>query len=317
MITPPVGPKHDLLNIISLLGNNLLGSVHNNSWWVIVNCFSNLLSGGFSEFRLDTVELTGDFWPAAARWRSGFCCFPCSSSLTWACFPITVAPWLYNVFNSRQAGCELSAGDKNWQWEDKTDKRGKREERGREERQGWKCWMGFPGFPLPRIPSQSSGPCQPKGLPRHIPEHWLHLSPCPHSTSLSAQTMNKRACLLAAESEQRRAEGRHFLEIVANNSRELCPEAGREAGNMARLSLRTGNGRADRRSSQRQLLFRIHYWITARIIETPSQHHIWVWLDSINKPGPLVQNTNMIKFSAVTMATWLMKAPRKTSVFTR
>lgn len=214
-----------------------------------------------------------------------------------------------------------------WVLETRIDRvRGQDRQKGKESREGKGRETGLEVLDgVPRLPfaKDSLSVIWPVSTQRLAQAHsWtltspLSLAPCPHSTSLSAQTMNKRACLLSAESEQRRAEGRHFLEIVANNSRGLCPEAGREAGNMARLSLRTGNGRADRRSSQRQLLFRIHYWIIARIIETPSQHHIGVWLGSINKPGPLVQNTNMIKFSAVTMATWLMKAPRKTSVFTR
>lgn len=73
--------------------------------------------------------------------------------------------------------------------------------------------MGFPGFPQPRIPSQSSGLCQPEAFPGtflntdftslflslslYVPTAPPHLHPPP--SFLPAQTMNKRACLHTAE----------------------------------------------------------------------------------------------------------------------
>ncbi len=118
--------------------------------------------------------------------------------------------------------------------------RGGKRERGREGK-GWRCWTGFPGFPLPRIPSQSSGLCQPEACPGtflntdftslRVPTAPPHLPP--PASSLPAQTMNKRACLQAAEKRAARSRG----ETLPGDSCQqqqgagFCVQSGRKAGN--------------------------------------------------------------------------------------
>lgn len=64
--------------------------------------------------------------------------------------PITSRPGCINALYGRQACCDGNAGD--------TD--GLRGVGG-----GRRCRVGFPGFPPPRIPSRSSGLCQPEACP--------------------------------------------------------------------------------------------------------------------------------------------------------
>lgn len=53
-----------------------------------------------------------------------------------------------------------------------------RKREGREP-EGWRCWAGFPASLCQGFPNSHLG-CATRGLPRHIPEYWLH---SPHSLS--------------------------------------------------------------------------------------------------------------------------------------
>lgn len=106
--------------------------------------------------------------------------------------------------------------------------RRKGKERGRERAGGVE--RGSPASLCQGFPQSHLGCVNPRLAQAHS---WILTSPL----SVSPQHLlplgpdNKRACLHAAE---KRAEGRHFLETVANNSRELVSvssEWGRKAGN--------------------------------------------------------------------------------------
>lgn len=212
---------------------------------------------------------------------------------------------------------------------DEREKRGETERNRVEEREGegWRCWTGFPGFPLPRIPSQSSGLCQPKAcpgtflntdftsltlslffsffsFPLSLPMSPQHL---PHCLLLPLIPDNEYKTLFTRSRKSSSAEGRHFLETVANNSRELLSlsgTSGRKAGSTGHLSVCTANGQ---RSLASTSYVPVHQPITAQIFTTPIKHRTWVCWGSINKSsGPLMYSPNMKKFWTVTTATWLM-----------
>lgn len=86
---------------------------------------------------------------------------------------------------------------------------------------------------------------------------------------LLTQTMNKRDCLRTAEKQ---AEGRHFLETVANNSREFffpLSVKKKKAGSWPYVCPRSS-------FTFPRTNYRPDYWI-------PNKHHIWVQLRTINK----------------------------------
>lgn len=119
-------------------------------------------------------------------------------------------------------------------------RKGKERERGKEGGKGLEVLNGVPRLPPAKDSLTVIWAVSTRGLPRRIPEYWLHLSlsPCPHSTSPPPPSRPrqwiKELVYGQQKSEQRRAEGRHFLETVANNSGELVSvsrESGRKAGN--------------------------------------------------------------------------------------
>ena len=204
--------------------------------------FPNLLSGGFFRVQVGHGWTHGGLLaalPTAEMWRSGFCCFPCSTSLTWACFPITVPPWLYNVFLWQTGWLGLRSLRQRWtDWKDRREgkERGRDGER-RERREGKRAGgvergspaslcQGFPRSHLGRVNPRlaqahswtlTSPPSLSLSLPLSLslslslclslslsmsPQH---LPPPSTAVSLPAQTMNKRACLrVAAEKKKKK-----------------------------------------------------------------------------------------------------------------
>lgn len=55
----------------------------------------------------------------------------------------------------------------------RSETKGERGKRERGEPEGWRCWAGFPASLCQGFPNSHLG-CATRGLPRHIPEYWLH-----------------------------------------------------------------------------------------------------------------------------------------------
>ena len=102
------------------------------------------------------------------------------------------------------------------EWEREREGERERVRERRRDGKSWRCWTGFPCLPLPRIPSQSSGLCQPEACPgtflstdfshHHSPPLALCVPTVPPRLAAPVQTMNKRACLRAAAKPASRGE---------------------------------------------------------------------------------------------------------------
>lgn len=197
-------------------------SLCNNSWWVTGNSCSNLLSGVFSEFRPDTVEWTGGLLAALCQQQQksgevGSAVFHAPPVWHKPLSPLLCLPGCVMFFMADRLAANLALETRM----DKTDERENgevgREREGGEGGEGWRVDRGSPASLCQGFPHSHLGCVNPRLTQAHS---WTLTSPLalafprPHSTFPSAyssplpsQTMNKRACLHAAEKRAARSRG--------------------------------------------------------------------------------------------------------------
>lgn len=225
-------------------------SLNDNRWPCAITAeesvWVHLLCEGFAGWtQLDSQWTFGWTLPAAAEmWRSGFCC------LHKPVPPITEPPWLYNVFMADTLAASWGPETKTHRLKGWGKPKGKRERR-----EGGKELEVLNG--VPRIPSakDSLPVIWAVSSPRLAQAHsWILTSPPSPAPSLHVPTAPthlhpppsrprqwiKELVYTQQKSEQCRAEGRHFLETVANNSGELVSMSrlsGSKAGNWSCIYL--------------------------------------------------------------------------------
>lgn len=241
-------------------------------------------------------------------------------------------------FYGRQAGCNFSSVDKDGQGRRKGKGGGDGEKesqrgRGRGRERAGGVERGSPASPCQGFPHSHLGCVNPRlaqahswilTSPRSLPFSLsffpffsfplsLPMSPqhLPHCLLLPPIPDNEYKILFTRSRKSSSAEGRHFLETVANNSRELLSlsgTSGRKAGSTGYLSVCTANGLLIEECSLASTSYvPVQQPITAQIFMTPIKNHTWVCWGSVNKSsGPLMYSPNMNKIWAVTTVTWLM-----------
>lgn len=196
MKTPPVKPAQALLSFIGFCVNywkttflmqltvgqrsSLVASLFNNSRWVTERVsFQTCCLEGFSEFRLNTVELTGDFWLHCRLQKCGevgSAVFHAPPVWHKPVSPLQCLPGCI-MFLWQTGWLGLRSSRQRWtDWKDRREGKERETERGGRggREKGLEVLNGVPRLSSAKDSLAVIWAVSTLGLPRHIPEYWLH-----------------------------------------------------------------------------------------------------------------------------------------------